>query len=244
MQYYDFIRRGCVSAALLAGTATAALATPTDIQGVVELFTSQGCSKCPPADRLLTTMAGKPGTVTLTFAINYWDYIGWKDTLAAPEFTARQQAYASSRGDIHVYTPEAIVDGEFDAIGSDRPAIDKAIAEGRTGGLALSVPVHLAEASGVLQIDIGQGAGPAGIYVLRVAKSRTVLISRGANSGHNATYTNVVRAIHKVGEWSGAPMRLKLTELRGDDEGYVVLLQRGSLDNPGVILAAAKSDGL
>ncbi|MEW6437120.1 MAG: DUF1223 domain-containing protein [Pseudomonadota bacterium] len=244
MRYYDILRQGCVSAALLAGTATAALATPTDIQGVVELFTSQGCSKCPPADRLLTTMAGKPDTVTLTFAINYWDYIGWKDTLAAPEFTARQKAYASGRGDLHVYTPEAIVDGEFDAIGSDRPAIEKAMTEGRTGGLALSVPVHLSEANGVLQIDIGHGAGPAGIYVLRVAKSRTVLISRGANSGHNATYTNVVRAIHKVGVWSGAPMSLKLTELRGDDEGYVVLLQRGSLDNPGVILAAAKSDGL
>jgi len=244
MQYYDFLRQGCVSAALLAGTATAALATPTDVRSVVELFTSQGCSKCPPADRLLTAMAGRPDTVTLTFAINYWDYIGWKDTLAAPEFTARQRAYASGRGDLHVYTPEAIVDGEFDAVGSDRPAIEKAIAEGRSGGLALSVPVHLNEANGVLQIDIGHGDGPAGIYVLRVAKSRTVLISRGENSGHNATYTNVVRAIHKVGEWSGAPMSLKLMELRGDDEGYVVLLQRGSLDNPGVILAAAKSVGL
>ena len=244
MQNFNFFRRGCLCATLLAGSANAASATPGDIQGVVELFTSQGCSKCPPADRLLTAMAGKPDTVTLTFAINYWDYIGWKDTLAAPEFTARQKAYASGRGDLHVYTPEAIVDGEFDTIGSDKPAIDRAMAEGRSGGLALSVPVHLSEGNGVLQIDIGSGAGPAGIYVLRVAKSRTVLISRGENSGHRATYTNVVRAIHKVGDWNGAPMHLKLVELRGDDEGYVVLLQRGSLDRPGTILAAAKSVGL
>ena len=244
MQYFGFLQRLWIAAALIGGAATAAFATPGGVHGVVELFTSQGCSSCPPADRLLTAMAGRPDTVTLTFAINYWDYIGWKDTLAAPEFTARQEAYALGRGDPHVYTPEAVIDGQFDAIGSDRAAIEKAIADGKNGGLALSVPVRLSEDNGMLSIDIGRGAGPAGVYVLRVAKSRTVLISRGENSGHDVTYTNVVRAIRKVGTWSGAPMSVKLMELRGDDEGYVVLLQRGSLNRPGVILAAAKSEGL
>ncbi len=244
MQYFNFLRQGWIIAVLLGGAPTCALGTPGNINGVVELFTSQGCSSCPPADRLLTAMAGKPGTVTLTFAINYWDYIGWKDTLAAPEFTARQKAYALGRGDPHVYTPEAVVDGAFDAVGSDKTAIEKAIADGKSDRLALSVSARLREDDGVLVIDIGRGDGSAGIYVLRVARSRTVLISRGENSGHLVTYTNVVRAIRKVGEWTGAPLSLKLMELRGDDEGYVVLLQRGTLDQPGVILAAAKSEGL
>ncbi|MGC2051397.1 MAG: DUF1223 domain-containing protein, partial [Methylovirgula sp.] len=110
---------------------------------------------------------------------------------------------------------------------------------------ALSVPLQLREQAGVLQIDIGAGnETSAGVYVLRVVKSRTVMIERGENSGHSVTYTNVVRAIHKVGEWNGKPESLKLTELKGDDEAYVVLVQQGSQDDPGAILAAAKGVGL
>jgi hypothetical protein len=228
-------------AGLLCGSA--AIAAPSAVNGVVELFTSQGCSSCPPADRLLRSLAARPDMIALTFSINYWDYIGWKDTLATPEFTERQQAYARGRGDGHVYTPEAVIDGLFDAVGSDRDAIEKAVAAGKDGR-ALSVPVNLHESNGVLQIHVGRGMGPAGIYVLRVAKSRTVTISRGENSGHSVTYTNVVRAIRKVGEWDGTPLNLQLADLRGDDEGYVVLLQRDSSDRPGLILAAAKSDTL
>ncbi len=245
MLLLGFLRQGWVVAGLFASTAAHAAPTPGAINGVVELFTSQGCSSCPPADGLLTQLASRPDTVALTFPINYWDYIGWKDTLAAPEFTARQQAYARGRGDPHVYTPEAVVDGLFDAVGSDKAAIEKALAYGKAGGHALSVSAHLRDAGGKLQIDIGGGTpAPAEVYVLRVAKRRTVQISRGENSGRNVTYTNVVRAIRKVGDWDGAPLSLKLTELRGDDEGYVVLLQRGSLEQPGAILAAAKSEGL
>ncbi len=245
MLLLDFLRQGWMIAGLVASTAALAAPVPGAIGGVVELFTSQGCSSCPPADRLLTKLATRPDTVALTFPINYWDYIGWKDTLAAPEFTARQQAYANSRSDPHVYTPEAVVDGLFDAVGSDGAAIERALAHGKSSGVALNVSARLHESGGKLEIDIGGGAGaPAGIYVLRVARTRTVLISRGENSGRSVTYTNVVRAIHKVGDWDGAPLSLKLTELRGDGEGYVVLLQRGSLEQPGAILAAAKSEGL
>ncbi len=244
----QLLRCGWLVVALTAsgfGFAAGPFVPSNGIDGVVELFTSQGCSSCPPADRLLSTMANDPSLVTLSFPIDYWDYIGWKDTLAAPEFTARQRAYAAVRGDGHVYTPEAIVDGLVDVVGSDKEQIDHAIKAGKGREAALTVPVHLNELSGMLQIDIGGGAAKsAGIYVLRVAKSRTVLISRGENSGHKATYTNVVRAIHKVGEWDGAPQSLKLRELKGDDEGYVVLVQQGTPDKPGAILAAAKSIGL
>jgi hypothetical protein len=243
MKYISFIRSACLIAGL---SSSAAFAAPTTgaVQGVVELFTSQGCSSCPPADRLLTTLSRNADTIALTFAINYWDYIGWKDTLAAPEFTARQRAYATKRGDPHVYTPEAVVDGLYDAVGSDKNAIERAIEEGLSHTHALSVRAQMHEENGVLDIEIGRGIGSAGVYVLRVAKSRSVEISRGENSGHRVTYTNVVRAIRKVGDWSGAPLNIKLMELRADDEGYVMLLQRGSEDQPGAILAAAKSEGL
>jgi hypothetical protein len=217
----------------------------TGVGGVIELFTSQGCSSCPPADRLLSTMASNPSLVALSFPIDYWDFIGWKDTLASPAFTARQKAYAAALGEGRVYTPEAIVDGLYDAVGSDKPAIDRAVKIGKGSKGALSVPVKLRESSGVLQIDIGAGSDtPAGVYVLRVAKSSTVVISRGENSGRSVTYTDVVRAMHKVGEWNGQPESLKLTELKSDSEGYVVLVQQGSEENPGAILAAAKGVGL
>src|SRR5579862_6305444 len=162
---------------VLTASGVAHAAPPANnVSGVVELFTSQGCSSCPPADRLLTMMATDPNIIALSFAVDYWDYIGWKDTLAAPEFTARQKAYATARGDERVFTPEAIIDGVADSVGSDKGQIDQALQNGKEQGGVLSVPLHLSEASGVLQIDIGGSSGEtahAGIYVLRVAKSRT-----------------------------------------------------------------------
>ena len=214
------------------------------IASVVELFTSQGCSSCPPADRLLTRLAREPDVVAIGFSIDYWDFIGWKDTLASPVFTARQKDYAAARGDGRVYTPQAVIDGLVAAVGSDKKQIEWAIRANRGRQGALSVPMRLVESGDVLHIDVG--AGPdvaASVYVLRVVKAKTVMIARGANSGHSVTYTNAVRAIHKIGKWHGAPHSYDLIELKGDGEGYVVLLQTGSENRPGVILAAAKSAG-
>ena len=211
---------------------------------VVELFTSQGCSSCPPADRLLSTLARDPNKVALTFPVDYWDFIGWKDTFAEPAFTARQKAYAAVRGDAHVYTPQAVIDGLVDAVGSDQAAIEQAVATYKGTSGALTIPIRVRETDGVLHIDIDAGNGaPAGVYVLRVVRSLTVAIARGENSGRKVTYTNVVRAMRKIGEWNGTARQFSLTELRGNDEGYVVLLQKGALERPGVILAAAKSAG-
>lgn len=216
---------------------------------VVELFTSQGCSSCPPADHLLSALARDPTVIAVSFPIDYWDFMGWQDTLASPSFTARQKAYAAARGDGRIYTPQAIIDGLADAVGSDRAQIEHAIktSKGRDG--ALTVQIHLAETGDVLHIDIGEEPGgaakgqPANVYVLRVVRSKTVVIGRGENSGRSITYTNVVRAIRKIGEWDGSAKSFQLSELKGDNEGYVVLLQKGSETNPGAILAAAKSSG-
>lgn len=244
------LRRGWLLVAVMAcevGVAQGVCAraiTPSHVAAVVELFTSQGCSSCPPADHLLSALAHAPNTIALSFPIDYWDFIGWRDTLASPTFTARQKAYAAVRGDGHVYTPQVVVDGLTDAVGSNRPQIEHAIKtnKGREG--ALSVPMQLTESGDILHIDIG--AGPhvsAGVYVLRVVKSKTVLIGRGENSGRNVTYTNVVRALQKIGDWDGTARTYQLMELKGYDEGYIVFLQKGSEDRPGVILAAAKTAG-
>jgi len=220
------------------------LATKSSVSSVVELFTSQGCSSCPPADRLLSRIARKPDVVAISFPIDYWDFIGWKDTLASPSFTARQKDYAAARGDGRVYTPQAIVDGLVATVGSDERQIEQAAEANRGRDGALTVPMHLVESGDKLHIDIGTGpATSASVYVLRVIKSKTVKIGRGENSGRSLTYTNVVRAIQKIGEWDGAARSYQLTELKGDNEGYVVLLQKGPEDRPGAILAAAKSAG-
>jgi len=229
----------------------AAMAAPAragEIAHVIELFTSQGCSSCPPADRLLAEMAGDKNTVALSFPVDIWDYIGWKDTFASPLFTARQQAYARARGDGRVYTPQVVVDGVKAEVGSDRGAIARDVASARNP--AMAVPMTANEEGGYLHVAIGAapaGAPPmgdVGVYILRVVRSRDVEIGRGENSGHRVTYTNVVRAMSKIGDWAGRPLRFDMLELKADDEGYVVLLQAGQPDKPAVILAAAKTAGL
>jgi hypothetical protein len=246
LAWFGFGAERCISGDESSVRAAANTKAPAEtVTSVLELFTSQGCSSCPPADRLLTTLARDPSRIALTFPIDYWDFIGWKDTFAEPAFTARQKAYAAARGDSHVYTPQAVVDGLVDTVGSDRAAIEQAVTTYKGHNGALAVPIQLRESDGVLHIDIGAGeGGPAGVYVLRVLRSRTVTIGRGENSGHTVTYTNVVRVIRKIGEWDGTNQKFSLSELRGDDEGYVVLLQQGSLERPGAILAAAKGVGL
>ncbi|MFZ1088828.1 MAG: DUF1223 domain-containing protein, partial [Xanthobacteraceae bacterium] len=110
-------------------------------RAVVELFTSQGCSSCPPADKLIGELAGDPSLVVMSIPIDYWDYLGWKDTLASPRNTARQKAYARVRGDGQVYTPQAVVNGSIHALGSDKAAIEQAIAKTRKNGAMSSAPL-------------------------------------------------------------------------------------------------------
>jgi len=222
--------------------------TETNLKAVVELFTSQGCSSCPPADQLLNTMAQNSDMIAVSFPVDYWDYIGWKDTLASPAFTARQKAYAAARGDGHVYTPQIVVDGRADVVGSDREEVTHVIDlnKGRDG--ALTIPIQVKDVSGTMHVEIGAGTGAlahtkAGVFILRVAHSRTETIERGENRGHSITYTNVVRAMRHIGDWHGEPVSFDLTELKAEDEGYVVLLQQGTIEQPGTILAAAKSGG-
>ncbi len=231
----------------LVASARLALAQPGGAVRVIELFTSQGCPKCPAADRLIAELARAPDTIALSFPVSYWDYGGWKDTLAQPASTRRQRAYAQARGDGLIYTPQVIVDGLGVRPGANRAAIldDTHRLKGERG--AMTVPIKVSETDGRLAIDVGAGeagAPPAGIYVARVARVKTVAVASGGNSGRSLTYTNVVRAMTRVGDWTGHSRRFDVLDLKGDDEGYVVLLQAGTTDRPGAILAAAKTPDL
>jgi hypothetical protein len=216
---------------------------------VVELFTSQGCSSCPPADRVLADLAREPDVIALSLPVDYWDYLGWKDTLASPAFSARQRAYANARGDRQVFTPQMVVNGNVSCVGSDRAQIGRSMARASAGRERLPIRIDLAEAGPTLLIDLGRADPPASgeVWVLPVARAREVAIGRGENSGRSVTYANVVRGMTRAGFWSGAPARLEvpLKKARaGDADSYVVLLQEGDQDKPGPILGAAKGPGL
>lgn len=212
---------------------------------VIELFTSQGCSSCPPADKLLKKFRKRDDIIALTFNVDYWDYLGWKDTLASPENTARQRAYARARGDGQVYTPQTVINGIKHAVGSREADIERAIARSRSELKKLRIPLKMWTKNGTLVIEAGPApAGvrykPATIWLALVKKSEAVSIKRGENSGEKITYYNVVRELTPVGQWNGQAVTIKLPkhhlESRGSD-GCTVFLQQ---DTAGPILAAAE----
>ena len=214
-------------------------------RAVVELFTSQGCSSCPPADQLLAQLAGDPTLIAMSVPIDYWDYIGWKDTLADPRNTARQRGYAHARGDGKVYTPQAVVNGSLHALGSDRAAIEHAIAKSRRLGAMSLPPVQLTAADGRLEVavpDAAEERAAAEVWMWGLANAVTVPIARGENKGRDITYHNVVRRCFKLGDWNGkaGAWSLPLSALAGDGiDRAAVLVQSGRLDKPKAILGAA-----
>jgi hypothetical protein len=229
--------------ALLAVAALAtALPAGAEPRAVIELFTSQGCSSCPPADRLLGELARDPSLIALSLPIDYWDYIGWKDTLAKPRHTARQRFYARTRGDGDVFTPQVVVNGVTHAVGNDKAAIEQAIAESRREGASLSLPVNVAVADGKLNVTIPAAADKAGgeVWLCALGTAIPVAIARGENSGHTVTYHNVVRRWVKLGDWTGTArtFAVPVTDLANADAAAVIV-QTGTADRPGAMLGAA-----
>jgi hypothetical protein len=218
-----------------------------DPRAVVELFTSQGCSSCPPADKIIGELAKDPSIIALSMPIDYWDYLGWKDTLADARFSARQKAYSRARGDREVYTPQAVVNGEVHVIGSDRSSIESAIGATRKTEGVMSVPVTMTQAGKELNVSIAPGAkGSFGmhgeVWICSISKSVPISISRGENSGRELTYYNVVRNLLKVGDWNGSPgsWTVPLESITRDGvDGAVVYVQDGTRDKPGPMLGAA-----
>ena len=215
-------------------------------RAVIELFTSQGCSSCPPADALLGKLSDDPSVIALSLAIDYWDYIGWKDTLALPGHANRQKAYSRVRGDRNIYTPQAVISGAAQAVGSDPADIERGIAESRRNAVTLSMPVSLTVADD--KVTVTAPAGKTGqergeVWLCPVTRKVTVAIGRGENTGRTITYNNVVRRWIKIGDWAGVPatwsVPLKDVQTVSGVDEVAVIVQSGTAANPGPMLAAA-----
>src|ERR1700709_98679 len=136
-----------------------------DPRAIVELFTSQGCSSCPPADKIIGELAKDPSVIALSMPIDYWDYLGWKDTLADARFSARQKAYSQMRGDREVYTPQVVVNGSLHVVGSDRAGIESAIGDTKKADGVMSVPVTMTINGKQISVSVAASSkGPAAMH--------------------------------------------------------------------------------
>ncbi|MEP3630205.1 MAG: DUF1223 domain-containing protein [Hyphomicrobiales bacterium] len=208
-------------------------------KGVIELFTSQGCSSCPPADELAAEYAKDPDLVVLTLPVTYWDYLGWKDTFAKKEFTHRQYGYAALRGDQSVYTPQVVVNGSNHAVGSDPNGINKLVKRG-----SLPVDINIEQAGVDIKIDV-EGKSPIStgtVWMALLQRSGTVAIGRGENRNTEITYTNIVKEMRPLGEWKGEAMTMKFAKpdlMTGDINGLAIILQTKQGKISSKILGAA-----
>jgi hypothetical protein len=242
----SFASAPVVSAILTVGLLMANCAVArAEPRALVELFTSQGCSSCPPADKLLGDFAADPSLVAISVPIDYWDYLGWKDTLASAGHTARQRAYAHVRGDRQVYTPQIVVNGSVHVLGSDRAAIERAIGQTGRNSAIMSLPVELSVEGSSLNVKISatESERSSGeVWLCPLARAVSVAIGRGENHGRTVTYHNVVRGWVKVGDWTGkeSTWTVPLADFKDDDiDGAAVMVQEGTHDKPGIILGAA-----
>jgi hypothetical protein len=212
----------------------AVAATNVPISSVLELFTSQGCSSCPAADALLAEFAARPGILALTFPVDLWDYLGWRDTLASPKFAKRQRYYAKARGDGQVYTPQVIVNGGAHVNGSDRGAIERTLTT-PSGLGGLTIPVSIRPAGAHLIVEAGAATTNSArdeftLWVAAVTRRVEVAVRRGENAGKTLAYANVVRDAAALGMWSGQPLAVRLdpaTLGQAEADAVAVVLQRG-----------------
>ncbi|PJE27046.1 DUF1223 domain-containing protein [Pseudooceanicola antarcticus] len=206
---------------------------------VVELFTSQGCSSCPPADRMLADMAGIDQLLPLALHVDYWDYLGWKDALADPMFTRRQKAYARATGSRMIYTPQIVINGTTFVKGAHPKEVAEHIA------LARRAPVHVSldlrnTGEGRFRLEAmplpGLETGPMQVTLVHFIPMKSVEILRGENAGSRIDYANIVTYWKPVAEWDGRrPLELDLRAAQ--DHPGAVLLQRAGF---GAIEAAAR----
>jgi hypothetical protein len=188
---------------------------------VVELFTSQGCSSCPPANAYLNEMVKQRRDVlALAFHVTYWDRLGWKDPFSLAAATDRQSVYGRRFGD-GSYTPEIVVDGAASAVGSDRDEVGSAIENAKRNG-STAAAVNMTKNGEQLSIDVGAGSGQGRILLIGFDHEHITAIRRGENSGATLTEANVVRSIRAVGQWSGAALRLNERFPEGQDAAVVL----------------------
>ena len=212
-------------------------------RGVVELFTSQGCQSCPPADKAFERLAKQPDVIALAYHVDYWNYRGWTDTLGSPGNTARQYAYARSFGRSGVYTPQAVINGSMQMKGTDAEALSGKLDSLKASGNGLSVKVTAAIQGDELSVGIGNGQGRADVVIVYFKRRKDVDVLKGENKGQRMTYWNSVSDIQSVGMWNGSDLKLTVPSkvLRNNGcDGFAVLLQSSTQNGePGRIIGAA-----
>lgn len=216
------MRHAAVLALFLAALPAAALAK---IPVVVELFTAQGCASCGEANANLGKLAERPDVLALTFPVDYWDYLGWADTFAKPEFAVRQKAYVAKLALREPYTPQIVVDGRAQVGGLQTDKIEKLVDAAAAG------PRHGPDMAfiGARRVDVGAGAAPKGgaeVWLIRFdPREQDVLVKKGDNKGQTVPHTNVVREIVKLGPWRGKPTAYRLPPAQEEGLATVVLVQ-------------------
>ena len=207
--------------------ASAAHAQPV----VVELFTSQGCSSCPPANANLAAIANRPDVLALSFGVTYWDYLGWKDTFAKPEFTARQVGYERGLGHSGPFTPQIVVNGSSDTVGNELGEVQRLVSTARLDGPQINLD------GSTVSISSTASAIGADVWLVRY-EPRTIEVSvaRGENEGVTLPHRNVVRELTRLGTWSGKLVSFKIPPAPSG-LATAILVQR---PNGGAILAAYK----
>ncbi|MEM6460849.1 MAG: thioredoxin family protein [Pseudomonadota bacterium] len=210
--------------------------------GVVELFTSQGCSSCPPADAVLGELTEQGDLITLSYHVDYWNYLGWDDTLSSRESTERQYDYARTLGRTSVYTPQVIVNGRDHINGADKAGINRKIKAYDGNGRGLTVPVSATMDADKIRINIGEGAGKANVILVYFDRENSIDVKRGENGGKKLTYWNSVRDMQTVAMWDGEAVELDLpvSVMSGHGhDGCAVLLQTMKPNGePGAIIGA------
>jgi hypothetical protein len=221
------------------GLAAAGLVAPSLISSafaatspvLVELFTSQGCSSCPAADQLAGLLMTQPNISVVSLNVDYWDYLGWKDTLAKPEYTKRQMDYAHARGDMDVYTPQMVINGAAHAVGSNQTAVEDAIANARRHAPVAALTARATDKD--IMIDgIPKVSGEATLWLMSVSPKVDVKIERGENAGKSITYSNVARQLIKLGSLKSTDTQFGVQRsevLAGDLRDAIVLLQSGDV---------------
>ena len=212
-------------------TGLAGLALPAHAQTspvVIELYTSQGCSSCPPADALMHELTERDDVVPLALHVDYWDYIGWKDSYAKSAHTARQRAYARAAGDRTIYTPQMIVDGEDHVIGYKPMRLAKVIEnrKKRAGQVALRV-TRIGNALEISAAPTRARVGEMTVQLVRYMPNGTVEIKRGENAGRTLDYANIVTEWNVLGNWNGGvPLQMRV-DARGDEPVVVIIQKSG-----------------
>ncbi len=210
---------------------------------VVELFTSQGCNSCPPADAYLGELAKRPDVLALSWHVDYWDYIGWKDPFAQHAFTVRQHAYSRSLEQRYVYTPQMVINGRLQGIGSERGDIEALIAKARAEQhAAVSAGPRVTVKGDQVHVE-GGGSEPSVVWAAWFDPQHWTAVEQGENAGRRLGEYNVVREWRQLGRYEGKPVTLKLGDMTEyANSGCAIVVQKQTPAGPGPILAAYAID--